>query len=84
MEEQSTERPDWLAWVAVAAAVFGLAAWFIPVIGCPLAITGIITGALGLRSEQRLMSGVALTLCAISLMMSLANAALGAYIAGLI
>lgn len=52
MESMSSEqRPDWMAYTALGLGIVNLCSWFLPLCGFPLAVTGIIFGILGLKSE---------------------------------
>ncbi len=68
---------------AVAGLVLGLVgivAWFIPLIGFPVTIVGLIMSVLGLKSQKKNMAIAGLVLCIIFLVVTIANAAIGAYI----
>lgn len=79
-----TEVPDssknWMGIVSLVIGVVGLCAWIIPLIGCPATIIGIVLGVLGLKSEQRTLSIVGIVLCSLMLLVSIGNAAFGAYL----
>lgn len=81
MQPQST-APDRSA-LAIGSLVIGIAglcAWFVPICGAPLSIIGIILGALSLGSSRRGMAIAGLVLAGLSLLLSLCNAAFGAYL----
>lgn len=81
MQPQST-APDRsaLAIGSLVIGIVGLCAWFIPICGAPLSIIGIILGALSLGSSRRGMAIAGLVLAGLSLLLSLCNAAFGAYL----
>lgn len=59
--------------------IVGLIAWFLPIAGIPIAIVGLV---LGLRSRKKSASRLAMAgivLCIISLVASIVNASIGAY-----
>jgi len=67
---------------AVASLVLGLiglAAWLLPIIGLPVTIIGLVMGAKGRRSRPG-MAGAGIVLSIIGLVLSLINAAYGAYL----
>lgn len=70
---------------AIAGLVLGiimLGAWFIPLCGVPFGIAAIAFSSLGLRSSsKRTMAIIGLSLGIIGMILTLANAALGVYIA---
>jgi hypothetical protein len=62
--------------LAIAALVLGiinLGAWCLPICGLPLAIAGIITGILGLKSSQRVLAIIGLVLSVLGLLLSIIN-----------
>ena len=59
--------------------MIGMFAWFIPVIGLPVALTGLILGISGLLGRRKILSTVGITLSTISLIATICNAAIGAY-----
>jgi hypothetical protein len=74
------ERPEWLAYIALGTGLLGVCAWFLPVLGCPVALAGIVTGILGINSKTRTLAIIGLVLCSLSLLATVANAAIGAYL----
>jgi hypothetical protein len=68
---------------AIASLVLGiisLCAWLLPICGIPFSGLGIIFGALSMRSSRRGMAIAGLILGIIALLLSLGNAAFGAYL----
>ena len=71
-----------LALAGLIVGIVSLGAWFIPIIGFPVAIVGIFLAIMALRSVTR--KGVAtwaLVLSIIGLVATAINSALGAYLA---
>ncbi len=66
--------------VAVVLGIMGLIAWFIPIIGLPLTLVGIIMGLLGLKSYRRKAAITGTILSSVGFLASLVNAILGALI----
>ena len=56
-------------------------AWFIPIIGAPVTIVGLIMGILGRKSSRKWMAIVGIVLCSIFLIATVVNGVLGAIIA---
>lgn len=71
---------------AIAAFVIGLVgliAWCCPLIGFPLNITGIILGAISLKSQNptaRILAIIGIVLCVLSLLGTIGNAVAGVII----
>ena len=69
---------------AVASMVigfFGTAAWCLPLCGFPVSIVGIALGIFGLKSQKRVLAMIGLGLNILCLLLTLANGALGVYMA---
>lgn len=67
------------ATTSMVLGIIGMFAWFIPIFGLPITIIGLIMGIKGLNSERRNRAVVGITLCIIGLVLSIANASIGAY-----
>lgn len=68
---------------AVAALVLGvvsLIAWCLPLCGAPVTVIGLVLGVRGLQSSQRGIAIAGIALCSIGLLLTLVNAAIGAYL----
>ena len=81
MQPQTT-TPD-RSGLAIGSLVLGivsLCAWFVPICGLPVSLSGIILGALSLGSSRRGMAIAGLILAALGLLLSIGNAAIGAYL----
>lgn len=52
-QAQPTGSGKWMAMVSLGLGLINLCAWVIPLVGIPLSLAGIVTGALGLKSERR-------------------------------
>lgn len=69
---------------AIAALVIGIVgalAWCLPIVGVPLAIVGIVLGAMGMKSSKRTLAIIGLVLCVLSLLAGITNGILGAVLA---
>jgi len=69
---------------AIASMVIGiicLLAWCLPICGIPLTIVGLVLGIQDLKSPNRGMAIAGVVMCAIGLVLSLINAAVGLYLA---
>lgn len=70
-------------WAAITSLVLGvvnLCSWFFPICGGPLAVAGLVFGALGLNSRRRGLAIAGLALCVVGLCLTLINAVGGAYL----
>lgn len=61
--------------------LLGLAAWCCPLAGLPVNIVGLILPIKGLPSQQRTLAIAGIVLCAIGLVLTVVNMAIGAYLA---
>jgi hypothetical protein len=70
--------------MAIASLVLGvinLCAWFLPICGIPLSITGMVLGFLGMKDpNQKTMAIAGIALCAIGFIAACINAAVGMYL----
>ena len=67
------------ATIGLVLGIIGLIAWFIPLIGAPITIIGLIFGIKGLKSLKHKMAITAIVLSSIGLFLTIANASIGAY-----
>jgi hypothetical protein len=65
---------------SLCLGLFGLLAWFLPIIGLPVTITGLVLGIKSLSGPRRGMAIAGIVLCITGLLASIANAAIGAYL----
>jgi hypothetical protein len=65
---------------SLSLGLFGLIAWFLPIIGFPVTITGLVLGFKSLNGPRRGMATAGIVLCIIGLVATTANAAIGAYL----
>jgi hypothetical protein len=65
---------------SLCLGLFGLIAWFLPIIGFPVTITGLVLGIKSLSGPRNGMATTGIVLCIIGLVLSTANAAIGAYL----
>ena len=78
----SQKRPSSAKAIAsLVLGIIGLLAWLIPLFGVPINIVGLFLGSDGLKSAKRRMASAGVVMCIIGLVLSLINAALGAYFA---
>lgn len=72
------------SWKSITSFVLGLlslGAWFLPICGGPVTITGLVLGILGITSNTKRGLAIAgVVLCGIGLLLTVANAAIGAYL----
>ncbi|HEY1375983.1 MAG TPA: hypothetical protein VGF55_04280 [Gemmataceae bacterium] len=77
------DRPDDHSGMALASLILGcvgLAAWCLPIFGLPVTITGLVLGIKGVGSRGRGQAIAGIVLNAIGLVLSVVNAAVGAYL----
>jgi hypothetical protein len=77
-----TKKPKKGQGKATASLVLGLVSiitWIIPLIGLPTTITGLVLGLQGLGPKKRTRAAVGIALSTLFLIITLLNAALGAY-----
>lgn len=65
--------------ISFCCGLFCLAGWFIPIIGIPVSITGLILGVKGLNGRRRSIAFAGVVLCVILLVISIVNSAIGMY-----
>jgi len=68
------------ATASMVLGIIGLVAWFIPLFGAPITITGLVFGIKGLDSENRKRALAGIVMSVIGLVATTANAAIGAYL----
>jgi hypothetical protein len=68
------------ATTGLVLGIIGLGAWFIPIIGAPITIIGLIFSIKGLKSLKRGVATVGIVLCFIGLFLTIVNASIGAYL----
>ncbi|MBI2042479.1 MAG: DUF4190 domain-containing protein [Candidatus Nealsonbacteria bacterium] len=67
------------ATTGLVLGIIGLIAWFIPIIGAPITIIGLIFSIKGLKSLKRGVAITGIVLCSIGLLATIINASIGAY-----
>lgn len=65
---------------SLVLGIIGLIAWFIPLVGAPITITGLILGIKGLKSLKRGMAVAGVVLSTIGLVATIANFSIGVYL----
>jgi hypothetical protein len=65
---------------SLCLGLFGLIAWILPIIGLPTTITGLVLGIKSVNGSRKGMATAGIVLCIIGLVLSIANAAIGAYL----
>jgi len=69
------------ATASLVLGIVGLIAWFLPIFGVPVTVTGLVLGILSLKGPKRAFAIAGIVLCVIGLLASMVNGALGAYLA---
>jgi len=62
---------------SLVLGILGMFAWFIPIIGAPVTIIGLVCGCLGVSREGRGMATAGIVLCIIGLILTVINFFLG-------
>jgi hypothetical protein len=65
---------------SLVLGILGLILWLIPLFGLPSTIVGLVFGINALKRSEKGMAVAGVVLCSIGLLLSVANAALGAYL----
>lgn len=65
---------------SLVLGLVGLLAWCFPLLGYPITIVGLILGTLGIKKGGKGMAIAGIILCTITLLLTIANSALGAYL----
>lgn len=79
----SNQKPPENKGLSVASltlGVVGLLAWLLPLVGFPIIITGLILGIIGRKRGGKGLGTVGIVLCVITLILTTANSAYGAYL----
>jgi len=72
---------DGKAIASLILGIFGLFAWFLPIIGAPVTIVGLVLGINSMKGPKRALAIAGVVLCIIGLLATMVNGALGAYLA---
>jgi hypothetical protein len=67
------------ATASLVLGIIGLIAWFIPLLGFPVTIVGLIFGVLGQKSSKKTIAVAGLVLSIVGLVVTIINSAIGAY-----
>ena len=81
--EEKTVGPapgDGKAKWGLGLGIAGLVVWFLPLVGVPVGIAGVVLSIQGMKSARPGMAGAGLALGILCLVLSVANAAIGAYL----
>ena len=60
--------------------IIGMITWFIPIIGLPIQVTGLVLGIKGWKSSKQTFAVAGVTLCIIGLVLTIINGSIGAYL----
>ncbi len=66
--------------ISLVLGIIGLAAWFVPPIGLPITLLGMLLGVQGLKSHRRRVALAGTILAGIGLLASAVNAIMGAFL----
>ena len=68
-----------LSIASLTLGILGLIAWLLPIIGFPVVIIGLVLGIIGRNGNGKTIATIGITLCVITLILTTANSAIGAY-----
>ncbi|MCD8500930.1 MAG: hypothetical protein LRY71_03685 [Bacillaceae bacterium] len=80
-EQNNLDEHSGKAIASLVLGLVGLLAWFIPLFGYPVTITGLVLGIKGKRSKNRGIAIAGITLSTIFLVITVINSILGVIIA---
>lgn len=79
-EEQLGFKPEGKPTASLVLGICSLFAWIIPLVGLPVTISGLVVGIKTLRRDGSGVAVVGIAMSTVGLLLTLANAALGAYL----
>ena len=77
------EKHNGKATASLVLGIISLITWLLPLFGFPVAIVGVVMGFYGMKSEKKNRGVAGLVLSIIGLVCTVANAAIGAYMAAM-
>lgn len=77
--QQASRKGRKSAKASFVLGLIGMVTWFFPVIGLPLALTGLLLGISGLNRRHKALAAAGITLSLISLIATVVNLSVGAY-----
>ena len=80
MALEPVEEKKGFSIASMVLGIVGFLAWCIPLFGLPICVTGLVLGILGRKKGGKGMALAGIIMCAITLVLTLVNAALGAYL----
>jgi hypothetical protein len=75
----SDQNKTYMAYASLAIGVLSMCAWLLPICGCPMSLIGLGLGFMGKDTPQRTFAYIGLGLSALALLLTIGNAAYGAY-----
>ena len=78
--QQPAQEKKGFSIASMVLGIVGFLAWCIPLLGYPVCIVGLVLGILGRKKGGKGMAIAGIIMCAITLVLTLVNAALGAYL----
>jgi hypothetical protein len=73
-------RPPGMPVASLVLGILSLVLWLLPILGLPASIAGMVFGVNALKRSDKGLAIAAVVLCSIGLVLSAANAAIGAYL----
>jgi hypothetical protein len=69
-----------LAITSLILGILSLVAWFFPLCGFPMSVTGLVLGIVGINSSKRGLAIAGIVMTVIGLVLTISNATIGAYL----
>lgn len=80
MNENQLQEKKGMSIASMILGLVGLVAWCLPIVGFPVTIAGLVLGILGIKKGGKGMAIAGIVLCSITLIITLVNSVLGAYL----
>lgn len=78
--QQPAPEKKGMSIASMVLGICGFIAWCLPLIGYPVTIVGLILGIIGIKKGAKGMAVAGIIMCSITLVLTIINSALGAYL----
>jgi hypothetical protein len=83
LQMKSQQPGSWKSVTSFVLGMIGLGAWFFPILGIPLTVTGLVLGILGVTGNTKRGTAIAgVILCGIGLLLTAATVVYNVFYAG--
>lgn len=79
---ESGKPPRYAVW-GLVLGIIGLVAWFLPVVGFPITVSGLVLSANALKLPEKGLAAAGTIICGLGLTLTIFNGAMGAILGGL-